>query len=47
MQISEFDISTADGIILLNDIRIDDRVLPQGHKLTREDILFLKRGINY
>lgn len=42
MQISEFDISTADGIILLNDIRIDDRVLPQGHKLTREDILFLK-----
>lgn len=42
MQISEFDISTAEGIVLLNDIRIDDRVLPQGHKLTRDDILFLK-----
>nr|QIM10691.1 4-diphosphocytidyl-2C-methyl-D-erythritol kinase [uncultured Alphaproteobacteria bacterium] len=42
MQISEFDISTAEGIILLNDIRIDEQVLPQGHKLTRDDILFLK-----
>lgn len=42
MQISEFDISMAEGIILLNDIRIDEQVLPQGHKLTRDDILFLK-----
>lgn len=42
MQINEFDISTAEGIVLLNDIRIDDQVLPQGHKLTRDDILFLK-----
>lgn len=42
MNINEFDISTAEGIILLNDIRIDNRVLPQGHRLTHEDTVFLK-----
>lgn len=42
MQIDEFDIATSEGIILLNDIRVDEQVLPQGHKLTRDDILFLK-----
>ncbi len=42
MNISEFDIYAAEGIILLNDIRIDNRVLPQGHRLTHEDTVFLK-----
>ena len=42
MEINEFELSAADGILLLNDIRIEDRFFPQGHKLNREDISFLK-----
>ena len=42
MKISEFDIATAEGIVLLNDIRLDNHVLPQGHRLSHEDIVLLK-----
>ncbi|MBQ1612182.1 MAG: hypothetical protein II085_01775, partial [Alphaproteobacteria bacterium] len=42
MKISEFDISTAEGIVLLNDIRLDSQALHQGHRLNHEDIVFLK-----
>ena len=42
MRTGEFDINHADGKILLNDIRLDTGVLPRGHKLTKEDILYLK-----
>ena len=42
MQISEFDIAMAEGVVLLNDIRVDEKLLPQGHRLNRDDILFLK-----
>lgn len=42
MKISEFDISAAEGIVLLNDIRVEDKVIRQGHALNRDDILFLK-----
>lgn len=42
MEINEFELSSAEGILLLNDIRIDDRFFPQGHKLTRSDISFFK-----
>lgn len=42
MRIGEFDINRADGKILLNDIRLDTGILPRGHKLSKEDILYLK-----
>ncbi len=42
MRTGEFDINRADGKILLNDIRLDTGVLTRGHKLTKEDILYLK-----
>ena len=42
MKIDEFDIAAAEGIILLNDIRVEDNVLRRGHQLNRDDILFLK-----
>lgn len=42
MRTGEFDINRADGKILLNDIRLDTGILPRGHKLTKEDILYLK-----
>ncbi len=42
MKISEFELSSAEGILLLNDIRIEDRFFPQGHKITHSDISFLK-----
>ena len=42
MKISEFDINRADGKILISDIRLDTGVLERGHKLTKEDILYLK-----
>lgn len=42
MEINEFELSAAEGILLLNDIRIDDRFFPQGHKLTHSDISFFK-----
>ncbi len=42
MKISEFDINRADGKILVSDIRLDTGVLERGHKLTKEDILYLK-----
>ncbi len=42
MKTGEFDINRADGKILLNDIRLDTGILPRGHKLTKEDILYLK-----
>ncbi len=42
MQVKEFDINFSDGIYLLNDIRLEDKILPKGHQLTKDDILFLK-----
>ena len=42
MQINEFDITAAEGIVLLNDIRTPDRLLPQGYRLTHGDVFFLK-----
>lgn len=42
MHIDEFEISSAEGIILLNSIRFDDIFLPQGHKITHSDITLLK-----
>ena len=42
MKIAEFDVNRADGKILINDIRLDTGVLPRGHKLTKEDVLYLK-----
>ncbi len=42
MRIGEFDINRADGKILLNDIRLDTGILRRGHKLDKEDILYLK-----
>ena len=42
MHIDEFEISSAEGIMLLNNIRSDDIFLPQGHKITHSDITLLK-----
>ena len=42
MKISEFDVATAEGVVLLNDIEVEDNVLRRGHRLNRDDILFLK-----
>ncbi len=42
MRTREFDINQADGKILLNNIRLDIGILPSGHKLSKEDVLYLK-----
>ncbi len=42
MKTAEFDINTAEGVRLFADYHLDDKFYPQGHALTKEDIIIFK-----
>lgn len=48
MKIQEFSTEKAEGVILMHDVHVEDRLLPRGYQLNKNDLLFLNAvGVHY